>query len=155
MSRSYLTVIFEASGIEEDKLLNRVLSVTREIKTIIDDFVRNSNESNLYSKDLQIVSLNTILLKILQHNTLDFHHKEINIPVNQNYQNNFLEEIIAYIHNNIYKPLTVADICHEFSISRTYLQRIFNETLHVTPKSILLKQNWPKQNIDKKTVTIH
>ncbi|MDI9540418.1 MAG: helix-turn-helix domain-containing protein [Bacillota bacterium] len=146
-SCSYLTVIFEASGIEEDKLLNRVFSVTREIKTIIDDFVRNSNESNLYSKDLQIVSLNTILLKILQHNTLDFHHKEINIPVNQNYQNNFLEEIIAYIHNNIYKPLTVADICHEFSISRTYLQRIFNETLHVTPKKYIIETKLAKSKI--------
>ncbi len=146
-SCSYLTVIFDTSGIDNDRLLNKVFSVTKEIKTIIDEFVRNSNDSGPYAKDLQILTLNSVILKILQLNALESSHKEINIPVNQNFQNNFLEEIVTYIHNNLSRPLNVGDICQEFSISRTYLQRIFNENLHITPKRYIIEAKLAKSKI--------
>ncbi|MGI6608669.1 MAG: AraC family transcriptional regulator [Erysipelotrichaceae bacterium] len=144
---SYLTVIFEASGVDDDILLNKVFSITKEIKIIIDDFVRNSNENISYSEDLQVVALNSILLKILQFDSLDKPYRETNIPINQNFQNNFLEEIITYIHNNLYRPLTVEDISQEFSVSRTYIQRIFNENLHTTPKKYIIDAKLAKSKI--------
>ncbi|NLP21807.1 MAG: AraC family transcriptional regulator [Erysipelotrichaceae bacterium] len=146
-SCSYLTIIFEASGINNSKLLNKVFNVIKEIKTIIDDFVRNSNETLAYSEDLQIVTLNTILLKLLQLETFEKSQKEITIPITQHFQNNFLEEVVTYIHNNLYGPLTVEDICQEFSISRTYLQRLFNENLYTTPKKYINEAKLSKSKI--------
>ena len=136
-SCSYLTVIFEASGIENGRLLNKVFNVSKELKTILDDFVRNSNNSIPYSEDLLVVTLNAFLLKILQLDFLGKTQNKVIIPITQHFQNNFLEEIVTYIHNNLYGPLTVEDISQEFSISRTYLQRLFNENLHTSPKQYI------------------
>ncbi|NLC96125.1 MAG: AraC family transcriptional regulator [Erysipelotrichaceae bacterium] len=136
-SCSYLTVIFEATGVSKDHLLNKVFNVTKEQKSIIDDFVRNSNNSLAYSEDLLVVTLNTLLLKLLQTEALGKNQDKVTIPITQHFQNNFLEEIVTYIHNNIYGPLTVEDISQEFSISRTYLQRLFKENLHTSPKQYI------------------
>ena len=84
-----------------------------------------------------IVSLNDLLLKLLQSTAQHKTQDKINIPITQHFQTTFLEEIVTYIHENIYRPLTVEAISQEFSISRTYLQRIFNENLHTTPKAYI------------------
>ena len=136
-SCSYLTVIFEASGIDNSKLLNKIFNINKETKSIIENFVRNTNNDNPYSEDMLIVSLNDLLLKLLQSTAQHKTQDKINIPITQHFQTTFLEEIVTYIHENIYRPLTVEAISQEFSISRTYLQRIFNENLHTTPKAYI------------------
>ena len=55
----------------------------------------------------------------------------------QHYQDELLERIINYIEESICEPLTIAEICQKFSISRSSLQLLFKENLDQTPKKYI------------------
>ena len=55
----------------------------------------------------------------------------------EHYENTLLNEILVYIHNNMYSSFTVEDLCQKFSISRSSLQSLFRSNIHITPKQYI------------------
>ena len=52
-----------------------------------------------------------------------------------------------YINYNYHQPLTVAQICQNFSISRSFLQQLFNKNLGVAPKQYIASVKLKKAKI--------
>lgn len=48
-----------------------------------------------------------------------------------------LNQILSYISETITEPITVAEICQKFSLSRSSLQILFKENLEQTPKKYI------------------
>ena len=74
----------------------------------------------------------------------------------QHYQDELLEKILSYIDETIYEPVTIAEICQKFSLSRSSLQILFKENLEQPPKKYIneLKLEKSRQMICENRYTI-
>jgi AraC-like DNA-binding protein len=82
--------------------------------------------------------LQEIIIRLLQ-SEFTLHRKEEK-PVaiaRQHYQDELLEKIVSYIETTICEPITIAEICQKFSLSRSSLQLLFKENLNQTPKKYI------------------
>ena len=74
----------------------------------------------------------------------------------QHYQDELLEKILAYIDETIYEPLTIAELCQKFSMSRSSLQILFKENMDISPKKYIneMKLEKSRQMICENKYTI-
>ncbi|MBR6771092.1 MAG: helix-turn-helix transcriptional regulator, partial [Lachnospiraceae bacterium] len=162
-SCSYVTIVFsmlstgtEDMPLQELPLLNRIFSYDRKIYTLIKDFVQESCSQIPYLYSLMTCLLQEIMIRLLQS---EFIAQKDEKPVSisrQHYQNELLEGVLAYIDDSLYEPLTIAEICQKFSLSRSSLQLLFKEHLNQTPKKYIsdLKLEKSCQLIREKQYTI-
>lgn len=131
---SYLTVIFDLHCPGVKNLLDQVFSCSKEEYQVLTKFIQASSSNDPYAKELMINYLQELILLLLQeHQTKN---KAVN-PIRQHFENEMLEEILSYIHQKLYQPLSVEEICHHFSISRSSLQHLFKSNLKTTPKKYI------------------
>ena len=133
---SYMTVIFQADGINRDKVLNRVFTCNREMVNDLNTFVKATDDTGEYHNDAMIISLQYILIEMLVSNQEEYQPKPIS-PINQHFEDNLMEEIIDYINHHLYEPLPIEQICAKFSISRSTLQNLFKNNLQIPPKQYI------------------
>ena len=139
-SCSYVTILFEldASTNPFDFLLNKVFSYSKKIHTLMKDFVNESSSKTPYMDSLLLCLFQQIIIRLLQKEFLkEEPDKKPVTDARQHYHNELLEQILDYIDHTIYEPVTVGEICHKFSMSRSSLQILFNENLNQTPKKYI------------------
>lgn len=145
-SCSYVTIIFdmdttvysdsgyEAKDPRDLSILNKVFSYDKRIQTLIKDFVNESNTQIPYMNSLMICLLQETVIRLLQSEFIGRMETHPVSEVRQHYQDELLNKILAYIDETITEPMTVAEICQKFSLSRSSLQILFKENLQQTPK---------------------
>lgn len=133
---SYMTIIFQADGIHNSSMLNRVFTLTRALLVDVNDFVKATDEVGEYHDDAMIASLQYLLVAMQLHTS-----NEENIaptsPINQHFEDQLMEEIVEYINKHLYEPLPVDQVCDRFSISRSTLQNLFRNNLKISPKQYI------------------
>ncbi len=132
---SYLTCVFEIKGIDKNALINQVFHCSREEIYLIQQFVNYSELENKYQNDLLITSLESFLVKIQSH--IDPSSSKNISPVNQNYEDSLLDEIVQYINQHLYNSLPIDHLCEHFAISRSTLQNLFKSHMKITPKAYI------------------
>ena len=143
-SCSYITIVFsmvnitpEAPNGENELLLNKVFAYDKKIYTLLKDFVQESSVQLPYLNSLMTCLLQEIVIRLLRFEfTLQKKEKPVSLT-RQHYQDELLERILTYIDECICEPLTIAEICQKFSISRSSLQLLFKENLDQTPKKYI------------------
>ena len=140
---SYVTVMFTMENISPDLpddwynvLINRVFPYNKKIYTLIKTLVQESSTGTPYMNSLMHCLLTETVIRLLQ----DVYTTPMVQPssvVRQNYQDELFERILAYVESKIYEPLTVADICRQFSLSRSTLQLLFRNTVNQSPKKYI------------------
>ena len=140
---SYVTVMFTMENISPDLpddwynvLINRVFPYNKKIYTLIKTLVQESSTGTPYMDSLMHCLLTETVIRLLQ----DVYTTPMVQPssvVRQNYQDELFERILAYVESKIYEPLTVADICRQFSLSRSTLQLLFRNTVNQSPKKYI------------------
>lgn len=143
-SCSYVTIIFSMENIllrdqdaENRLLLNKVFPYHKKVYSLIKSFVQESASQLPYLNSLMLCLLQEIVIRLLQAEFCDY--KEVR-PVaisRQHYQDELLEKILSYIEATISEPLTIAEICRRFSLSRSSLQLLFKENMNQTPKKYI------------------
>ena len=152
---SYLTVNFDLDMEDPSVLLNRKFKINREILDLINNYVKESSLKIPFREDLMICHLKQIIILLLQENARKDNVKPVS-PITQYFEDELINEIIIYINQNVYSPITIDDVCTKFSVSRSSLQNMFKDNLKVAPKQyineiklskskILIKEN--KNNI--------
>lgn len=144
-SCSYVTIIFSMINVTPDAcdaqnalLLNKVFSYDKKIYTLLKDFVQESSIQIPYINSLMICLLQEIMIRLLRSEFVSNHKEEKPVSLSrQHYQDELLERILTHIDNSICEPLTIAEICQKFSISRSSLQLLFKENLDQTPKKYI------------------
>lgn len=152
---SYLTILFDMDLDNSSLIINRVYHATRSIYEAFNNFVKASNEQSLYNGELMLCYLKEIIVKLKQY---DF-HKNTPIavtPMQQKFENELLNAITLYINNHINIQLTIEDICHQFSVSRSSLQKLFKSNIGIPPKQYIgdLKLEKSKLMIKENIYTI-
>lgn len=143
-SCSYVTILFsmfnispEAQNAENELLLNKVFSYDKKIYTLLKDFVQESTIQIPYINSLMTCLLQEIIIRLLRSEYLTAKEDRPVSLTRQHYQNELLERIINYIEQSLCEPLTIAELCQKFSISRSSLQLLFKGNLDQTPKKYI------------------
>ena len=143
-SCSYITILFsmanvspDAQDAENELLLNKVFSYDKKIYNLLRDFVQESSLQIPYINSLMTCLLQEIIIRLLRSVFMVAKEERPISLSRQHYQDELLERIINYIEESICEPLTIAEICQKFSISRSSLQLLFKENLDQTPKKYI------------------
>ena len=145
-SCSYFSIIFDMDISDNYILTNRVYQANRDIHQIINKLIRVSENNKLYDYELMLCYLKELLIKTLQ---FDFNKdpKVNSTPAQQTFDDDLLNEIIAYINDELCKQLTIEEICTKFSISRSSLQTLFNNNIGTAPKRYISELKLHKSKI--------
>lgn len=135
-SCSYLTLLFDMDLQDDYLITNRVYHAHRDIHRALNDFIKVSNNDMMYDNELMLCYLKELIIRVLQYDFLDA-SPVASSPMQQKFENELLNEIIIYINDNVYEQLTIEEICHKFSISRSSLQTLFKNNLNVAPKQYI------------------
>lgn len=143
-SCSYITIVFsmvnispDAKDVENTLLLNKIFSYDKKIYSLLTEFVQESSVQIPYINSLMVCLLQEIMIRLLRSAYLTPKEERPVSPSRQHYQDELLERILTYIDESICEPLTIAEICQKFSISRSSLQLLFKENLEQTPKKYI------------------
>jgi len=140
---SYVTVMFNMENISPDLpvdwytvLTNRVFPYNKKVYTLIKALVQESATGAPYTDSLMHCLLTETIIRLLQgvYTTPTAQPSSV---VRQNYQEELFDRILTYVESKIYEPLTVADICQQFSLSRSTLQLLFKNAVNQSPKKYI------------------
>lgn len=154
-SCSYMTITFTMDDQMPGSLKNRIFHTQKDLYQLLTRFMKTIQQGTPVSQELAILKLKEALI-MLYKNDSHQHVEEEQHPVQSHYEDTILNEILVYIHNNIYEHFTVEDLCQKFSISRSSLQALFRTNLELTPKQYIseLKLNEAKKLIKEHDKTI-
>ena len=140
---SYVTIMFSMENISPDLpanwyriLTNRVFPYNKKVYTLIKTLVQESSTGAPYTDALMHCLLTETIVRLLQ-GVYTMPTGQPSSVVRQNYQDELFNRILAYVESKIYEPLTVADICRQFSLSRSTLQLLFKNTVNQSPKKYI------------------
>jgi len=162
-SCSYVTIIFDMEtmifDVESDRydlILNKVFGYDKKIYTLIKTFVTESTSQIPYMNSLMLCLLQETILRLLQSEFIGKKSERPVTDIRQHYEDELLEKILAYIDETIYEPITIAEICEKFSLSRSSLQILFKENMDQSPKKYIneLKLEKGRQMICENKYTI-
>ena len=142
-SVSYVTVMFDMKNLAQDMpenwyepLINKVFPQTKKTYTLMKTMVQESATSIPYRDTLMHCLLTETVVRLLQVEYTAPPKIGISI-VRQNYQDEQFNNIVAFIESKLYEPLTVADVCNKFSLSRSSLQLLFKNAVNQSPKKFI------------------
>ena len=142
-SASYVTVIFHMENQAADQpdnwysmLINRVFPYNKNIYTLIRTLVHESTSPAPYTESLLHCLLTETVIRLLQGACAAPVAQPPSV-MRQNYQEELFDRILAYVESKVYEPLTVADICQQFSLSRSTLQLLFKNNVNQSPKKYI------------------
>ncbi|MBR4289939.1 MAG: helix-turn-helix transcriptional regulator [Oscillospiraceae bacterium] len=140
---SYVTVMFNMENISPDLpenwysiLTNRVFPYNKKVYTLIKTLVQESTTSAPYTDSLMHCLLTEAIIRLLQ-GVYTMSTGQPSSVAKQNYQDELFERILTFVESKIYEPLTVADICQQFSLSRSTLQLLFKNAVNQSPKKYI------------------
>lgn len=156
---SYLSIIIDMDVLSQDEfesLTNKVFRINRKIKTAIDSFVEASTEKTKFRDNILIETLHRIVVELLTYSE-ERTPKVASTPMQQNFENELLNQIIVYIGENIFSSFNnVEELCMHFGLSRSSLQNLFKNNLDIATKRYILnmKLNKSKELIMESKYTI-
>lgn len=140
---SYVTIMFNMENLSPDLpenwynvLINQVFPYNKKIYTLIKAIVQESSTGAPYTASLMHCLLTETIIRLLQ-GVYTVPSVQPSSVVRQNYQEELFDRILEYVHSKIYEPLTVADVCRQFSLSRSTLQLLFKNTVNQSPKKYI------------------
>lgn len=139
---SYVTILFEMKNLAPDMpenwydvLINKVFPPSKKTYTLMKALVQESATAIPYRDTLMHCLLTETIIRLLQ--------AEYTAPdqggsvMRQTYQDDLFGQIIAFIESKLYEPLSVADVCQQFSLSRSSLQLLFKNAVGQSPKKYI------------------
>ncbi|MGO5352477.1 AraC family transcriptional regulator [Faecalicoccus sp. LCP19S3_E3] len=152
---SYLTIMFDMETKMDVSLMNRVFKTRKDIYNVLSAFMKAIQSKEYLNEEMAMAYLKEALILLYQFDTKTDEESNVN-PMQEHYENTLLNEILVFIHNNIFTAFTVEDLCQKFSISRSSLQSLFRTNIHITPKHYIsnLKLNQAKLLIQEHKYTI-
>ncbi len=154
-SCSYMSIAFTMDTGIEGNLKNRVFHTRKDMYQTISKFMKAIQENTPLNMELAMLHLKEILILLYQFDG-DKKPAGQETTLQSHYDDTMLNEIVVFIHNNVYASYTVEDLCQKFSISRSSLQALFRANLGMTPKQYIseLKLNEAKKLIAQHEHTI-
>ncbi|WP_304756774.1 AraC family transcriptional regulator [Faecalibaculum rodentium] len=154
-SCSYMSIAFTMDTGIKGNLKNRVFHTRKDLYQTLTRFMKAIQEDTPLNMELAMLHLKEVLILLYQFDGEEKPDGQ-ETTLQSHYDDTMLNEILVFIHNNVYASYTVEDLCQKFSISRSSLQALFRANLGMTPKQYIseLKLNEAKKLISQHEHTI-
>lgn len=130
---SYLTISFSSDMGNYEILRKRIFLMNKKMYNLLNEFVACSDRTKLHDDDLMISYLKILLIQMIQQDE-EAEVKPAGSFIQQKFENELLNEIVAFMEEQINETLLLEDICREFSVSKSTLQILFRKNLDTSPK---------------------
>lgn len=143
---SYVTIMFEMNPQDALFITHRPFHLRRQLLPIMQNIMKTTTNESEHNHQLLLVYLKELILHLFNYDQLS-NAAAPSTPVQQRFEDELLNEIIVYIHENIALPLTVESICLKYGLSRSTLQSLFKKNLDVAPKHYINEAKLAKSKL--------
>lgn len=115
-----------------DSLKDKIIFASQPLRMEMKRFIKEIQLNTWLNQEMALILFHRILIQALleQRNSM----KE----TDRYSKDNELDSILLYIENHMDKDISVEELCHSFSISRSSLQGMFRNALDLTPKQYIV-----------------
>lgn len=126
VSVNFFSIAFDMELKKSDMLLNQVFQIQHTDAALLNKIISESTVSQSYSGELMICYLKEFLILLFRALDKQSPVKAPDSHLKQNLEKNIVGEVCNYIEENIFSPITVADIAHHINLSVPYLSTLFH-----------------------------
>ena len=128
----YVTVTFEASGLDVDSLTNRKFTAPQQAVALLQQMLRERDRMDEHSGDM-ILSQLTMLLVSLKRQTESKSESKLQTSNSIHSENEIIRRAQIYISSHIREKLSVPVVARQVDVSPSYLTALFHKNLQISP----------------------
>ena len=126
----YITISFEAEGLDYQALGNKLLKTPQKAIELLQAMLREQEEQEHHAEDMILALLTQLLVLMLRCD-------ETEVPLrstqSMNHENAIIRKAQQYISDNVRKRLSVPLVAQNADISPSYLTTLFQKHLQISP----------------------
>ena len=150
----FVTISFELSGDDLSRLKNRKIAAPQQVVKLLQQMLRESEDSKEFSADMIIAMLGQVLILLLRQVQFPASDK-LKASNNLNSENQIIRRAQQYIRDHLREKLSVPLVAKMVDVSPSYLTALFHKNLQISPAEYIrrLKLQESKQMIRENSMT--
>lgn len=122
----YVTVAFDAEGMNLRSLLNRKITVSAQVSAVLQQLLQEQVRMDVYSADMIYSQLSVLLVLLLR----EYPVESSNVPGGEN---EIIRQAQQYVCSHVREKMTVPSVARQVDVSPSYLTALFHKHLHISP----------------------
>jgi len=136
-----VTISFEAEGAELGALCNRRIHLPPKAVAILQEMLREQEQTDDFSQDMLISLLQMLLLTVLRDEDSRVKTRQV---AHLSSENQVIRAAQQYIASHIMEKLTVPVVAENVEISASYLTALFHKHLQISPGEYIRRMKLQK-----------
>jgi len=128
----YITVSFDASGLDLTPLVNRRFAVPQQAVKLMQQMLREQERMDEYSGDMILAQLAQLLMTLLRQ-TESPSEARLQTANAIHSENEIIRRAQIYVSTHIREKLTVPLVARQVDVSPSYLTALFHKNLQISP----------------------
>jgi len=128
----YITVSFDASGLDLTPLVNRRFAVPQQAVKLMQQMLREQERMDEYSGDMILAQLAQLLMPLLRQ-TESPSEARLQTSNAIHSENEIIRRAQIYVSTHIREKLTVPLVARQVDVSPSYLTALFHKNLQISP----------------------
>ena len=132
MAPRYVTISFDASGVDLESLLNRKFVASQQAAKLLQLMLREQDRMDEYSGDMILSQLSQLLLTLLRQTE---ETAEVRLQTSNaiHSENEIIRRAQMYVSTHIREKMTVPLLARQVDVSPSYLTALFHKNLQISP----------------------
>ena len=128
----YITISFDASGLDMTCLLNRRFAVPQKAVKLLQQMLQEQERMDEYSGDMILSQLAQLLMTLLRQSNAPAEAK-LQTANAIHSENEIIRRAQIYVSTHIREKLTVPLVARQVDVSPSYLTALFHKNLQISP----------------------
>lgn len=128
----FVTISFDADGVELSPLLERKFTAPQQVVTLLQSMLREQERMDSFSTDIIVSQLTLVLLQLLREAVQPTGNRVKNANVVQN-ENEVIRRAQQFVAAHIREKLSVPMVAAQVGVSPSYLTVLFHKNLQISP----------------------
>ena len=128
----YITISFDASGLDITQLQNRRFAAPQQAVTLLQQMLREQDRMDDYSGDMILVQLAQLLMTLLRQ-AVSPSEARLQTSNAIHSENEIIRRAQIYVSTHIREKLTVPLVARQVDVSPSYLTALFHKNLQISP----------------------
>ena len=128
----FVTISFDADGVELSPLLERKFTAPQQVVTLLQSMLRDQERMDSFSTDIIVSQLTLVLLQLLREAVQPTGNRVKNANVVQN-ENEVIRRAQQFVAAHIREKLSVPMVAAQVGVSPSYLTVLFHKNLQISP----------------------
>ena len=128
----YITITFDARGLDCRKLMNRKFAAPQKVVSILQQMLREQERVDEFSGDMLLSQLTVLLVELMRQAGAPSETKlQTSNAIHS--ENEIIRRAQMYVSTHIREKLTVPLLARQVDVSPSYLTALFHKNLQISP----------------------